>query len=156
MSIGMRRLIFLVSGKKGVRLLSAPMTVAGVRWNCQLPKECAANSTFWQLWFSLGSCTVYWTVIVTTVVQLHRLFFDCILYAGQHVKKIEGTVVRKTFSFPSRSYILGDDIKHKTKHKVVCILCAVFMLWTKFWEGMKEKLGEDHILGKGKNIKPVR
>ena len=76
---------------------------------------------------------------------------------GNTVKtKIEGTVVHKTFSFPSRSYILGDDIKHKTKHKVVCILCAVFMLWTKFWEGMKEKLGEDHILGKGKNIKHVR
>lgn len=26
------------------------------------------------------------------------------------------------------------------------------MLWTKFCEGVKEKLGEDDILGKGRNI----
>lgn len=26
------------------------------------------------------------------------------------------------------------------------------MFWTKFREGMKDKLGEDHILGKGKSV----
>lgn len=144
MSLEMRVDLFLVSkGKKESDCRELPEQ--RMRWNCLLPKECA-DSVPCQLWFSLDCVTVYWTLTVTRTVQLHRLFFfKCILCAGHHVNtKIEGTGMHKTVYFPSRSCILG-KIDMKLTIRWYRILSAVFMLWTKFCEGMKEELEENHI-----------
>ena len=48
------------------------------------------------------------------------------------------------------------DMKLTVNQYGYYLLSVMSMFWTKFHESMKEKLGEDHILGKGKSIRHFR